>query len=90
MSAFTLAAQMLGDMPLSAGQLAQLRAIDMKYQQRLFTLVNPIEADADATGSPVRAPRVPTDVELRALEEMVTSDVIAMLTQEQRHVLHHR
>jgi hypothetical protein len=36
MNALAEAARMLGDMELSAGQLAQLRALDRKYAQRLY------------------------------------------------------
>lgn len=36
MNALTEAARMLGDMELSPGQLAQLRALDRKYAQRRF------------------------------------------------------
>jgi hypothetical protein len=36
MNALAEAARMLGDMELSAGQLAQLRALDRKYAQRRF------------------------------------------------------
>ncbi|HUQ15708.1 MAG TPA: hypothetical protein VM094_06605 [Gemmatimonadales bacterium] len=36
MNALAEAARMLGDMELSSGQLAQLRALDRKYAQRRF------------------------------------------------------
>jgi hypothetical protein len=36
MNALAEAARLLGDMELSAGQLAQLRALDRKYAQRRF------------------------------------------------------
>lgn len=36
MNALTEAARMLGDMELSPGQLAQLRALDRKYAQQRF------------------------------------------------------
>jgi hypothetical protein len=36
MNALAEAARMLGDMELSPGQLAQLRALDRKYAQRRF------------------------------------------------------
>jgi hypothetical protein len=44
MNALTEAARMLGDMELSPGQLAQLRALDRKYAQRRFEGRRP-EAD---------------------------------------------
>jgi hypothetical protein len=36
MNALAEAARMLGEMELSPGQLAQLRALDRKYAQRLY------------------------------------------------------
>lgn len=36
MNALTEAARMLGDLELSPGQLAQLRALDRKYAQQRF------------------------------------------------------
>ncbi len=88
MNAFTVAAEMLGDVQLSPGQRAQLRAIDAKYQQRLFTLLNREDTDADATGSPalldgMRPERTPTDRELADLEAVIRSDILDMLTPEQ-------
>ena len=38
--AFSLVERMLGDLKLSVGQWTQLRAIDHKYQQSLFTLLD--------------------------------------------------
>ena len=38
MNAYTVAAELLGGIELNAMQLAQLRAIDHEYQQRLFDL----------------------------------------------------
>jgi len=88
MNAFTVAAEMLGDMRLSPGQLAQLRAIDAKYQQRLFTLLNRDDTDADATGSPAsldgtRSERTLNDRERSDLEAVIRSDILDMLTPEQ-------
>jgi hypothetical protein len=41
--AFSVAAQMLGELELGPGQLAELRAIDSKYHQRLYTLLHASE-----------------------------------------------
>ncbi len=38
MEFFAVAEKVLGDIKLSPGQLALLRAIDRAYQQRLYTL----------------------------------------------------
>ena len=69
-SAFTVAKRMLGDLTLSPPQLAQLRAIDRKYQQALFTLLD-------------GAQRAPTTAEILPLDEMAARDILAMLTPEQ-------
>lgn len=41
MNALAEAARLLGDMELSSGQLAQLRALDRKYAQRRYEGVRP-------------------------------------------------
>jgi hypothetical protein len=65
MNALAEAARMLGDMELSPSQLAQLRALNRKYAQRLY----------ERRGS---------EAELRAL---LRSDILAMLTSEQKRAL---
>lgn len=79
MNAYTLAAQLLGDMELSGFQLAQLRAIDASHQQRLFTLLH--------DGGASRPAREPTAHELAALRETIVRDLLEMLTPEQRDAL---
>ena len=81
MGAFELAATLLGDLPLSSGQVAELRAIDRKYQQRLFTLLH-----HDATGAVLPA-RQPTADELSRLDDMIAADILGMLTSAQRRML---
>ena len=76
MDAFSTAARILGGIELTPGQLAQLRAIDHKWQQRLFDLLHP----AGSSG----ARREPTEAELEALRRGVTDDVLGLLTPEQR------
>jgi hypothetical protein len=80
MDPFTMAEQMLGDLQvLSPGQLAQLRAINSKYQQRVFTLTR--------DGS---AKRELTEGEISELEAMVRGDILAMLTPEQTAIARKR
>lgn len=69
-SAFTVAARLLGNVTLSPSQLAQLRALDRKYQQALFNLLN---------GSQ----RAPTVGEISTLDESAARDILAMLTPDQ-------
>jgi hypothetical protein len=69
-SAFTVAARLLGNLTLSPVQMAQLRAIDRKYQQALFTVLSGAE-------------RTPTSTEIMELDGMATRDILAMLTPEQ-------
>ncbi|HVE80373.1 MAG TPA: hypothetical protein VNA89_16020 [Gemmatimonadaceae bacterium] len=92
MGAFEVAAQLLEGVALSPGQLAQLRAIDRKYQERLCALVYRFEGGVEGMGLPagsdsMPSPREPTREELGALEAMVTSDLLAMLTPDQRRGL---
>lgn len=90
MNAYTLAAELLGGVELSVGQLAELRAIDMKYQQRLFTLLHRSGADAAGPSAPARAEREPTAEELASLRETIESDLFDLLTPEQRDELRGR
>lgn len=69
--AFAVAARLLGDLTLSAGQLAQLRAIDRKYQQALFTLLDGAQRPAPSA-------------EIARLDESAARDILEMLTPEQR------
>ena len=68
--AFTVAARLLGNVTLGPSQLAQLRAVDRKYQQALFDLVD---------GSQ----RAPTMAEVLTLDEIAARDVLAILTPDQ-------
>jgi Spy/CpxP family protein refolding chaperone len=62
---------MLGDITLTASQTAQLRAIDHKYQQCLYTMLE-------------GARRAPTDAERSQLDDVAARDIMKMLTSEQR------
>jgi hypothetical protein len=91
MSAYAVAERLLGDMPLSVGQLTQLRAIDRKYQQRLFTLLHAAEGDGREPAavrrfgsSVVRSARTPTDAEISELDEIAAADILDMHTPDQR------
>ena len=88
-SAYAIAESMLGTLALSSGQMAQLRAIDHKYQQRLFTLLRtePPESDATGSSSPADGVRALTDEETAELEAMITADILDTLSAEQRRVL---
>ena len=70
MGAFTVAARLLGNLTLSPAQLAQLRAIDRKYQQALFTLLDGTQ-------------RAPTAAEISTLDDSAARDILAMLTPDQ-------
>ena len=68
-SAFTVAARLCGNRTLSPQQMAQLRAIDRKYQQALFTMLD-------------GAQRAPTSAEIAALDDMAASDIAEMLMRD--------
>ncbi|HKW10744.1 MAG TPA: hypothetical protein VJO33_10210 [Gemmatimonadaceae bacterium] len=75
--AFTVAARILGNVKLSPQQLTQLRAIDRKYQQALFGVLD-------------GAQRAPTSSEISPLDEMAARDILEMLTPDQRAALSRR
>ncbi|HEY2853256.1 MAG TPA: hypothetical protein VGJ18_10445 [Gemmatimonadaceae bacterium] len=73
-SAFSVAERILNRMTLTPGQTAQLRAIDHKYQQSLFTMLH-----GDR--------RAPTEAERSQLDDTAAREIIDMLTTEQRRRL---
>ena len=87
MGAYAIAEALLGNIPLTPTQSAQLRALDRKYYQHL----------QDLERASVGRPRPPADVaatggarvehRLADLEARISADVMAMLTPEQRRVL---
>ena len=70
-SAFTVAERLLAGIALTVSQTGQLRAIDHKYQQSLYTMLG-------------GAHRAPTDAERSQLDDVATRDILLMLTAEQR------
>lgn len=77
MNALTMASELLGDLELSPGQLAQLRALDRKYAQRVYTLLH----ESDVTRQEL------TDAEGADLHARLVSDILALLTPEQQSLL---
>jgi hypothetical protein len=74
MNALTIALQMLGNIELTPGQLAQLRALNRKYAQRVYTLLHPSDA----------APREElTPAEAADLHANLRADILALLSPEQ-------
>ena len=65
-SAFTVAARMVDLGTLSPQQMTQLRALDHKYQQALFIMLD-------------GAQRAPTSAEISALDDMAARDIAEML-----------
>ena len=76
-SAFAVARRVLAGITLSVGQTGQLRAIDHKYQQSLYTMLE-------------GARRAPTDAERSLLDDSAADDIMKMLTAEQRRALEAR
>jgi hypothetical protein len=77
MNALTVAADILGNISLSPGQLAQLRALNRKYAQRAYSLLHESSAPR----------RELSDAEAADLQAMLVSDILAMLTPEQQSLL---
>ncbi len=92
MDAFTVAAQMLGGLELGSGQLAQLRAINSKYHQRLYSLLHASDTPARLGGSysepdPHPVERELTPAELTDLHALLVSDIRGLLSPGQRTLL---
>jgi Spy/CpxP family protein refolding chaperone len=89
MNAFTVAAEMLGDLELTSGQRAQLRAINHKYFQEVYTLLQPTGEEAHRAGAQTEAGSTPAEPSLTAqqtdgLRAMLERDVRDLLTPAQR------
>ena len=76
LSAYAEAERLFGDVELTTGQLAQLRASDAAHQRRLFALLHA----AGRSGEP-SAP------EIDALRRQIDADLFALLSPEQRRAL---
>ena len=94
MDPFTMAKQLLGDVELTPGQLAQLRAINTKYYTELFALEHraPSEGRArgaapEPKGSPAARASAVTASDMATLDARIAADIRDMLTEEQRTVL---
>jgi hypothetical protein len=70
-NAFSVAEKLLGSLSLTPGQMAQLRAIDHKYQQSLYTMLQ-------------GAIRAPTEAERSQLDATAAREIMDILAAEQR------
>ena len=70
-SAFSVAERLLGRVTLTTGQIAHLRAIDHKYQQSLYAMLD-------------GARRAPTATERLQLDGAAAREIMEILTPEQR------
>ena len=92
MNAFEVAHELLGALPLTNGQLTQLRAIDHKYWQAVFTLLHPGREEARsadghaASGFMAAAPSL-TPAQTADLHAMLVREVRGLATPEQRDAL---
>jgi hypothetical protein len=75
MNALRMAERMLGNLELSPGQHAQLHALNRKYAQQAYTLLQ--ERGASQL----------SEAEEADLRTRLESDILAMLTSEQRRGL---
>jgi Spy/CpxP family protein refolding chaperone len=75
MNALSVATEMLRDVELSPGQLAQLRALNRKYAQRVYTLLHPPQGSAR---------NELTEKETADLNAKLRADILALLTPEQQ------
>lgn len=89
MDPFTMAELLLGDMTLTPGQLAQLRAINTKYFTELYALQQKAAAERGARAEgPLadRASAIP-ESEMAALDDVIARDIRDILSEDQRAVL---
>jgi Spy/CpxP family protein refolding chaperone len=93
--AFTVAAEMLGGLELTAGQLAQLRAINRKYWTEVFSLLHARRDDASLAGvaadeTPAAHTATPTLTEQQTAElrAMLEREIDKLLTSDQRATLY--
>jgi hypothetical protein len=90
--AFTVAADLLGDLQLTSGQLAELRSINHKYWHAVHALLHPPD-DAAQRAAVREAPAIPaaaaslTAQQVADLQAMLERDVRNLLTPEQREAL---
>lgn len=79
MDAYSVASAVLGDLALTPGQLAELRAIDYRYQRRLFERLHAPGAGA-----------APGEEAERELQRAMVRDILGLLTPAQRSELEAR
>jgi hypothetical protein len=79
---FSIADRLLAGIELTASQGAQLRAINHKYQTRVFALTR--GSGGATVGESDVLPRELTAAEADQLREMIIADLLEMLTPEQR------
>ena len=89
MDPFTMAELLLGDLTLTSGQLAQLRAINTKYFTELHALEQATgpERGARAEESLADGPPAIPESALAALDAQIARDIRDMLSEDQRAVL---
>jgi hypothetical protein len=88
MDAFSIAAELIPGIELTAGQLAQLRAVNHRYHTRLYELTRAHGAvRAPARRNVPPAPRELTAGEAGELRAMLVDAVLELLTPEQRRTL---
>lgn len=79
MDVFSLAAEMLGDMALSSGQLAHLRAINTRHYLQVYDFLR--GPDGRIEDRPL------TEAETAELHAMLVADILEILSPEQRSAL---
>jgi hypothetical protein len=92
MDAFTVAAEVLGELQLTSGQLAELRAINHAHWQAVYALLHPPESDVPRAVAGEEPASPAAEVSLTAeqvadLRAMLERNVRALLTPEQREAL---
>jgi hypothetical protein len=91
MDPFTMASLLLGDVQLTPGQLAQLRALNTKYFTELYAHQRRAADERGPGAAAVKPladrPSAAPEADLAELHAMIARDIRDMLTEEQRAVL---
>ena len=84
-----MAKLLLGDMRLTPGQLAQLRAINTKYFTELYTLQQKAAAarGTGVEGPPADQPSTIQESDMAALNVVIARDIRDILSEDQQAVL---
>ena len=87
LDAYAVADELFGDVPLTTGQRAQLRALDHRYWQAVFDLLHRDDEAPGARSTPASTAPTLTPEQRAALRTMLEDAIREMATPAQRAAL---